>query len=226
MNVIKVYETAFQAHGSLNWWPGETVLEIAIGAILTQNTSWHNVTLAINALKDKKLLNAAKLLAMPEEDLALLIRPSGYYRQKSRKLKAFLSWWEKYYFDIDHLPQNIPILRDELLSIWGIGPETADSILLYALNKPIFVVDRYTFRIAQRHSWWDIGEALVYNDKTYNMIQKAVTTGYKKSKQTKKPSETAFYNDFHAHLVYIGNHFCHKRKANCLNCPWHQYLND
>src|SRR4030042_543574 len=147
--LLEIYHTLLDAFGPQHGWPGETPFEAAVGAILTQNTSWSNVEKAIANLKAASCLDAARLHAMDAEQLETLIRPAGYFRVKAKRLKNFIAWLcTEYGGDLRNL-QALPTvrLREELLSISGIGPETADSILLYALNRPIFVVDTYTARV-------------------------------------------------------------------------------
>ena len=151
--LIEIYNILYDAFGAQHWWPGETKIEIAVGAILTQNTSWSNVKKAITNLKDADCLSAQKLHEIKIEELVQLIKPAGYFNIKAKRLKNFMNWFfDEYSCDFEML-ENIStsLLREQLLSINGVGRETADSILLYALERPIFVIDAYTARIAQRH---------------------------------------------------------------------------
>ena len=149
----ELYDKLWQAFGPQGWWPGETPFEVAVGAILTQNTNWGNVARAIAALKDRDLLEPQALHDLPEAELARLIRPAGYYNLKARRVKNFLALLQgRYQGSMEVMAgDDLEDLRHRLLEVKGIGPETADSILLYALNKPTFVVDAYTFRILSRH---------------------------------------------------------------------------
>jgi endonuclease-3 related protein len=149
----ELYQQLYEACGPQGWWPGDTPFEVAVGAILTQNTNWGNVARAIAALKDQDLLTPQALHELPETELARLIRPAGYYNVKARRLKNFLDFLANHFENsMARLAAADPAsLRPALLSVKGIGPETADSILLYALAKPTFVVDAYTFRILSRH---------------------------------------------------------------------------
>jgi len=206
MNLVKVYKKLYLSFGPQYWWPAESPFEVMVGAILTQNTSWLNVRKAINNLKQHKLLTARKLYKIPEKKLALLIKPAGYYNIKAKRLKAFLDFLFKHYRgEIQHmLHANIPTLRRQLLSVKGIGPETADSILLYALEKPIFVVDAYTKRMLARHN-------LIKEDAPYEKIQKLFMRNLKKG--------VKLFNEYHALLVKLGKDFCHKSKPKCDICP-------
>ena len=179
-----------------------------MGAILTQNTNWANVEKAINNLKCANALEARVLLAMPAEQLEDLIRPAGYYRIKAKRLTNFLAWLsENGDGHLENLAQrNTYNLREDLLAISGIGPETADSILLYAFNRPIFVVDTYTARLATRHG-------LIEPPFDYHELQDLF--------QSNLPQDTQLFNEYHALIVRIGKNFC-KPKPKCHTCP----LND
>ncbi|MFI5354411.1 MAG: endonuclease III domain-containing protein, partial [Desulfobaccales bacterium] len=160
----ELYDKLWQACGPQGWWPGETPFEVAVGAILTQNTNWGNVARAIAALKDRDLLEPQALHDLPEAELAQLIRPAGYYNLKARRLKNFLALLQgRYQGSMEVMAgDDLEDLRRRLLEVKGIGPETADSILLYALNKPTFVVDTYTFRVLSRHQL--LPEACAYEE--------------------------------------------------------------
>ncbi len=151
--LIKIYHILYETYGSRHWWPGETPFEVMVGAILTQNTSWKNVEKAIGRLKEKKLLTPEGIYQIKKFRLSKLIRSSGYFRIKADRLKSFVRFlFEEYNGKIDRMRfEKDEDLREKLLSIKGIGPETADSILLYALKRPVFVVDAYTKRILSRH---------------------------------------------------------------------------
>ncbi len=163
---MKIYRILYNTFGPQNWWPGDSSFEVAVGAILTQNTNWTNVEKAINNLKKEKKLSAKAIHELSEKKVAELIRPAGYYNIKSKRLKSFINFlMNDYHGDIRNMKkEDILSLRQKLLSINGIGPETADSILLYALNKPIFVIDAYTKRILSRHGIMD-------SSKSYNEFQ-------------------------------------------------------
>jgi len=206
--LFEIYSTLLDYFGPQHWWPGETPLEIMVGAVLTQNTSWTNVSRAIDNLKQQNLLSMEALYNLPQEILAEKIRPSGYYNLKAGRLKNLLSHiWEHNrenlagFFDND-----LPSLRQSLLSVRGIGPETADSILLYAAQKPVFVVDAYTYRILFRHG-------IIPEETDYHAIQALFMDGL--------PEDVALFNEFHALLVRLGKKFCKKNKPLCSTCPIH-----
>ncbi len=203
--LTEIYNRLFERFGPQHWWPGQTPLEIMVGAVLTQNTNWANVEKAIANLKQASLLDAQKLRRIEAADLAPLIRPAGYFNLKARRLKALIEWLcDHYEGDPGQAARrSAEGLREELLSVRGIGPETADSILLYALGKPVFVVDAYTARILTRHG-------LIAPPVDYHGIQALF--------QNTLPRETALFNEYHALLVCCGKHFC-KPKPLCGNCP-------
>ena len=199
------YRRLFAHFGPQHWWPGETPFEIAVGAILTQNTNWANVERAIANIKRAKVLSCRKLLALPHRTLASLIRPAGYFNVKARRLRAFLEFLDSHYagsmtrFANDPRPDK----RDALLSINGVGPETADSILLYALHHPTFVIDAYTRRILSRHN-------IVDSNASYDHIKSVFETAL--------PPDEPLFNEYHALLVACGKHYC-KPTPTCDGCP-------
>lgn len=201
-----VYQRIFSLFGPQRWWPADSPFEIIIGAILTQNTNWHNVEKAIKNLKKARVLEAKKLYKLPHSKLAGLIRPAGYFNIKAGRLKEFLRFFfQNYQGDLKNMRnKKSAVLREELLAVKGIGPETADSILLYALNRPIFVVDAYTRRILFRHS-------LIEEDASYSQIQNL----FMKSVQ----NDVELFNEYHALLVRLGKDFCLKSKPKCSICP-------
>ena len=199
--VMVIYETLLERYGDLNWWPAGTPYEVLVGAVLTQNTAWRNVEKAIANFGDK--LHPGFVAGASMEELAEVIRPSGFFRQKAVYLKAVTAWFQRYGFDVATV-QQAPFarLRAELLATKGVGPETADSILLYAFGFPTFVVDAYTVRLCHR-----------YPVKT--------GPGYQKVKarfEQDLPRSAAVYNNFHAMIVINAKEFCHKNPA-CANCP-------
>ena len=200
-----IYELLYDAFGPQNWWPGETPFEIIAGAILTQNTNWTNVEKAIANLKSAKCLDPQGLRHIDLERLAELIRPAGYYNLKSRRLKNFVDWlFDDYEGDVENLRSvDTDQLRTELLTIKGVGRETADSILLYALDRPIFVVDAYTARITIRHG-------LIEPDAGYEQLRELF--------ESNLPQDIQLFNEYHALLVRAGKEFC-KTKARCPDCP-------
>lgn len=201
----EVYKRLFRHYGPLHWWPGETPFEVMVGAVLTQNTAWSNVEKAIANLKKHKLLSPHKLYRLKPSRLAALIRPAGYFRVKTKRLRNFLKFLlEECHGDIARLKrQPLETLRQKLLAVNGVGPETADSILLYALGKPVFVIDAYTKRILARHY-------LAKEKATYEELQALFTSRLKPN--------TPFYNEFHAQIVYAGKDFC-RTKPRCEHCP-------
>ena len=200
-----------KAHGHRNWWPGETPFEIMVGAILTQNTAWKNVEKAIAGLKREKLLSVSAIRRTPMAKLARVIRPSGYFNQKAKKLKALIQYLdERYNGSLQRMRrQPMKVLRPELLKVWGIGPETADSILLYALEKPVFVVDAYTKRIFLRHRW-------IKTDSDYHQVQQLFMRHL--------PLDEKLFNDYHAQLVAVGNRYCGRSEPLCEKCPLQPFL--
>lgn len=201
-----IYKKLYAFFGPQDWWPAETPFEVMVGAILTQNTNWQNVEKAINNLKNKEMLFPHKLRNSNHKRLARLIRPAGYYNIKAKRLKEFLKFFFKTYRgNLKEMSKiDTPILRQQLLAVKGIGPETADSILLYALNKPIFVVDAYTKRILARHK-------LVKENADYTQVQDLFMQNLKK--------DTKLFNEYHALLVKLGKEFCLKNKPKCDLCP-------
>ena len=201
----EAYRRMYRYYGPLHWWPGETPFEVMVGAILTQNTAWTNVEKAIANLKKAKVLDPHKLYQLKPAKLAALIRPAGYFRVKTKRLRHFLKFLlEECDGNISRLKrQSLEVLREKLLSVNGIGPETADSMLLYALDKPIFVVDAYTRRILHRHH-------LCKKEMSYADLQQLFMTHLK--------SDVPHYNEYHAQLVNIGKDFC-RTKPRCEKCP-------
>lgn len=177
-----------------------------VGAVLTQNTNWTNVNRAINALKTENLLSLETLHALPKDLLADKIRPCGYYNLKAGRLKNLLAHiWNHGGGSLDNfLADEMAVLRESLLSVKGIGPETADSILLYAAQKPIFVVDAYTHRILFRHG-------LITEEADYHEIQELFMDSL--------PEDVQLFNEYHALLVRLGKEFCKKNNPLCAACP-------
>jgi endonuclease-3 related protein len=202
--ISQLYTTLLDHYGPQDWWPGDTLLEVAVGAILTQNTNWKNVALAIGRLKQAGLLTAAALSELPEAELAAYIRPAGYYNLKARRLKNFLALLVANYHGSMAKMAEAPLelLRPELLAVKGIGPETADSILLYALEKPAFVVDAYTFRILSRHN-------LITDPCSYEDLQAVFMQAL--------PQDIALYQEYHALLVQTGKECC-RPQPRCAAC--------
>jgi endonuclease III related protein len=209
--LTEVYRRLFDAFGPQHWWPGETPFEVIVGAVLTQNTNWRNVERAIDNLRAADLLDPQSLYAVPVEELQELIRPAGYFRIKAARLRSVLEFIvARYDGSLDAMfAVGLPDLRRQLLAVHGIGPETADAILLYAGRLPSFVVDAYTHRILARHGW-------IGFDADYHQIQDYV--------QSELPQEVPQYNEFHAVLVRLGKDFCRKTNPLCAECPLQQLL--
>jgi endonuclease-3 related protein len=203
--LTETYELLYAAFGPQHWWPGETPFEIITGAILTQNTSWANVEKAVANLKSAGYLTAEALHHIDLTRLAELIRPAGYYNIKAKRLKSWVNWlFDTYEGELTNLERiSTDQLRQELLAVKGVGRETADSILLYALGRPIFVVDAYTARITVRHG-------LIDANADYEQLRELF--------ESNLPHETALFNEYHALLVRTGKEFC-RPKARCPGCP-------
>jgi endonuclease-3 related protein len=202
---MNIYRKLYQVYGPRHWWPGETSFEVMVGAILTQNTSWRNVERAIQKLKGKGVLNAKGIHQLKKSQLASLIKSSGYYRIKADRLKSFIDFlFEEYNGNINKMgKERLEALRGKLLRVKGIGPETADSILLYGLKKPIFVVDAYTKRILSRHG-------IISEKVSYEEVQKLIMDYL--------PCDEKLFNEYHALLVYLGKTMC-KKIPRCELCP-------
>ena len=199
----------WEAFGPEGWWPGETPFEVILGAILTQNTNWKNVAQVLGELKREGLLTPKALGEMPDEDLARRLRPAGYFNLKARRLKNFLDFFAHRFHDsLEEMAQEeLGSLRMALLTVKGIGPETADSILLYALDQPTFVVDAYTHRVLSRHH-------LVSEVCSYEELQGLFLENL--------PADVPLYQEFHALLVRVGKEFCRPRPR-CPSCPLHEW---
>ena len=227
---IPAYQSLYQKVGSLHWWPAQTPFEVIVGAILTQNTSWKNVEKALSRLRVEGYLSDPKAMAdLPIDRLALMIRSSGYYNQKARKLKIFLSWFAGYSFSLPKVlgqfeKATFDELRNTLLGIHGIGPETADSILCYAFSLPYFVVDSYTIRwanryIPQQNSLSDNSSSdnsSPYSSSSYEVLRSLVEHEFQN--YYPKSQLNRHYNEFHAQLVHLGAKICTKRNPSCGDC--------
>ncbi len=209
--LLRYYETLSAALGPMHWWPAETPFEVIVGAILTQSTAWGNVERAMANLRSARLLTPSAMLRVRTARLAALVRPSGYFRQKAKKLKAFVRFLESGYAGSLERMFLTPTteLREKLLSVHGIGPETADSILLYAGNHPIFVVDAYTHRIFGRHG---ITEGKPEYERVRAFIEDSI------------PRESKLFNEFHALIVNTGKNWCRKSAPRCGECPLRSLL--
>jgi endonuclease-3 related protein len=206
-----IYRALYRAGGPQRWWPAETRFEVMVGAVLTQNTAWTNVEKAIENLRQKRLLTPARLAGTPLRTLAGLIRPSGYYNIKAKRLRNLVGLiTDRYSGSLEKMFARGPAgLREELLEVNGIGPETADSILLYAGNMPFFVVDAYTKRIFSRHGF-------IPADADYHQVQKLFMDSL--------PRSTRLYNEYHALIVRLGKEYCRKKTPLCETCPLKPFL--
>ncbi|MBU1140183.1 MAG: endonuclease III domain-containing protein [Proteobacteria bacterium] len=201
-----VYDRLYAHFGPQGWWPGETALEMVIGAVLTQNTNWVNVEKAISNLKQAGLLTFPLLRTLSLESLAEYIRPSGYYNIKARRLKNLLQMIEeRYQGELELLfADSLENSRTNLLTVKGIGPETADSILLYGAGQPVFVIDTYTHRVFSRHQ-------LVPEESDYHSLQEEFLGSL--------PEDVSLFSEYHALIVAVAKEFCKKKKPRCKECP-------
>jgi endonuclease III related protein len=239
-DITSYYTAMLSRYGPQNWWPARSRFEVIVGAYLTQNTNWSNVEKAISNLRRARLLSLSAMRKVSLADLETMVRPSGYFRQKARNLKTFISFLDENYSGSLSRMFSSPTekLRTELLALNGVGPETADSILLYAGNHPVFVVDAYTRRILERHG-------IIHGKTKYEEIrahmEQAITNAKNESLAVRAPgssprhdvsrmssasrSELAqHYNELHALIVRVGNRHC-RTKANCEGCPLQNFLN-
>ncbi len=241
--VRSMFRKLARAWGQQHWWPAETPFEVVVGAILTQNTSWINVERALASLRSAGFLNLAGIRALPLSKLQELVRSSGYYRQKAERLKSFVAFVDaKYEGSLDRmLTTPTAQLRSELLALKGVGPETADAILLYGGNHEIFVVDAYTRRVLERHE--AIAKTAKYDEIRY-LVENALqgekpgapipwAAGDAQSLQAHSAStmsraarsaRSQIYNEMHGLLVQLGKHYCHKQGPNCEVCPLRSLL--
>lgn len=197
LTLIEIYETLLQFFGKQYWWPADTQDEIIIGAILTQNTAWQNVEKAIENLKKANLCSLHKIRNTPQSIIEDLIKPSGFYRQKSLYLKEIATFFKDFNESTDTLH-----FRKALLNVKGVGLETADSILLYAFSRPVFVIDAYTKRLVERHG--------LFYSKDYNKLAQFFTQNL--------PHDVELFKEYHALIVKLAKTFC-KTKPNCKECP-------
>jgi endonuclease-3 related protein len=242
--VRQIYRTLSQAWGAQHWWPAETPFEVIVGAILTQNTSWTNVERAMAKLRDARVLSLQGIGGLSIEELEPLVRSSGYFRQKARRLKDFVAFVNtKHSGSLEQMfATSTEELRAQLLTQKGIGMETADSILLYAGHKPVFVVDAYTRRILERHQ--SITAAAKYDDirlvveealaaeeaaplsrigTTCSSLTPPVHASSAMSTAQQLPLSRV-YNEMHGLIVQVGKHYCHKSVPHCESCPLGQLL--
>jgi len=203
--LVEMFDLLLKGFGPQNWWPADTELEMMVGAVLTQNTNWKNVEKAIQNLKRKGMLSVDALHSLPTNEVAQEIRPAGYFNIKARRLKNLIQFiMEQYEGTISlFLEEGTQSLREGLLSINGVGPETADSIVLYAARRPIFVIDTYTHRILSRHGMID-EEAGYYDLQELFMDH--------------LPDNADLFGEFHALIVRVGKDCCRKKPL-CNQCP-------
>jgi endonuclease-3 related protein len=227
-----------QSWGPQNWWPAQSRFEVIVGAYLTQNTNWTNVEKAMANLHRHKALSVRGIRELPLDKLQEFVRPSGYFRQKAIKLKTFITYLDRNYSgSLDRMfAQPTDTLRSELLALNGVGPETADSILLYAGNHPVFVVDAYTRRVLERHGM--ISEKTKYEE-IRTLIERAVSSADPDSMAVQHGSDprhpvsrmsrmsrselAQHYNELHALIVRVGNLYC-RSIPKCEGCPLQKYL--
>ena len=209
--LLNYYHKLYSAFGPQHWWPGENPFEIAVGAILTQNTSWKNVEKAIHSLKSKGLLSPDGIRLLSLAELAALIRSAGYFNLKAKRLKAFIEFlFSEYAGSLNGMfEEELFNLREKLLGVKGIGPETADSILLYAGEYPTFVVDVYTCRVLDRHN-------LMPFEPSYDEVQNLFARHL--------PEDASLFNEYHALFVKVGKEFCRKSTPLCEACPLREFL--
>ena len=207
----RAYTLMRARHGHQYWWPGETPFEVCVGAILTQNTNWTNVERAIANLKAARVLEPRRLFDLPEARLAALIRPAGYFNVKARRLRSFLRVLiEAHYGKLSKLfSGKTAVARERLLAIHGIGPETADCLLLYAGGHASFVIDAYTKRIFTRHGWCRANA-------DYDVLQNLCASSLNQKTQDERLD---YWQDYHAQLVRVGKDFCRPREPRCGKCP-------
>jgi len=203
--LVRVYQKLYDAFGPQQWWPAQTKFEMMVGAVLTQNTNWGNVEKALANLKQHAMLSPQALHKLPVSKLSQLIRPAGYFNVKAKRLKNFVAFFMmEYKGKLKNMVQeDFLVLRKKLLSVNGIGPETADSILLYACDKPVFVIDAYTKRFLYRHN-------LIERDEDYHVVQDLFMKAL--------PHDFSMFNEYHALIVRLGKDYCRPKPA-CEECP-------
>jgi len=203
--LLQIYKKLYTSFGPQHWWPGDTPFEVAVGAILTQNTNWGNVEKAIENLKKNRLLRPSALHDLSHDRLAALIRPAGYFNIKAKRLKNFIDLlMHEYQGSMQKMKkEDLSFVRKKLLSVNGIGPETADSIILYALEKPVFVIDAYTKRVLSRHTILD-------HDASYDTFQGLF--------HSKLKENVSLFNEYHALVVRLAKENC-RTKPVCTGCP-------
>lgn len=208
--VQDAFDRLLQRYGPQHWWPGEGPFEILVGTVLVQNTNWRNVEKAIDNLREAGVMTPEKLFALDPEELSELIRPAGYYQVKTKRLRNLLRLVvDRYDGSLEEMfAGNMHALREELLGVNGVGPETADCILLYVGNFPKFIADGYAMRVAARHGWIEF-------EADYHGLQDFF--------ESRLPAEAPLYNEYHALLVKVGKEHC-KTKPICSGCPLEELL--
>jgi endonuclease-3 related protein len=203
--LLRLHVALLRRFGPQRWWPGRTAYEIAVGAILTQNTAWLNAARGVAALRARRLLDPRRVMALPEAALAEVIRPAGTYRLKARRVRDFTAWLIGRFGGRFHGMRRAPLapLRAELLAVPGLGPETVDAILLYAAGRPVAVADAYTRRVLVRHR-------LLPASATYEQTRAFL--------EAHLPSDPALFNELHALIVAVGKAFC-RATPSCAACP-------
>jgi endonuclease-3 related protein len=209
--LLQYYSTLLHSLGPQRWWPARTRLEVIVGAILTQNTNWRNAELALEGLRKARRLTWRGLRQASVDDIEKCIRPAGFYRQKARTIRNFVEWLKRAYGGSLNVlfAQPPTALRQQLLALKGLGPETADAIIVYAGKLPSFVADAYTRRILSRH-------ALLPTIASYAVTQEFL--------HDHLPSDPALFNEFHALLVEVGKRHCKRQAPECTGCPLESYL--
>ncbi len=242
------YRALYRAGGPQHWWPAQSQFEMIVGAYLTQNTAWTNVEMALTNLRTARVLSLGGIRRVPLDELERLIRPAGYFRQKAKRLKLFVEFLDRRYRGSLARMFGSPTekLREELLELNGIGPETADSILLYAGNRPLFVVDAYTRRILDRHEI--LSEKARYEElqelfqkalagvaqmvaRSEESVKQPLEAGFRGAAHTPSAMSTAkrtalaqLYNEMHGLIVGVGKNYCRKSHARCDDCPLQEFL--
>jgi len=208
--IYQIYQYMFRAYGPQHWWPGETAFEVMVGAVLTQNTSWANVERAIKNLQQDNALTAERIIAMPHKHLAHLLTPSGYFNVKATRLKNFCHWYLEKGGSKKIQRISTHDLRIQLLEVNGIGPETADDMLLYALKRPVFVIDAYTRRLFKRL-------AITSGNESYEVLRALF-----ENKLSRVKDKVTMFNEYHALIVHHAKYFC-RSKPQCSKCCLRQY---
>ncbi len=210
-SLIQYYQTLHDTLGPQGWWPARTRMEVIVGAILTQNTSWRNAARALRHLRKARLFQLEKLRQMSPRELEFYVRPAGFFRQKAATIWNFVNWLDRRHRGSLHSLFSTPsdVLRKELMKLKGLGDETVDAILLYAGRKPFFVADAYTRRILSRHGWLPANA-------DYATAQEFI--------HRQLPGDAQLFNEFHALLVEIGKRYCKKQAPLCGKCPLAEYL--